>query len=58
VISRSLTRDMEPEEDPGGRGDTPFAGEDAVTMVHLLCSSNGEDFVQLAVQPVHHNSGW
>jgi hypothetical protein len=34
LISVSLTWDREPEEDSGGRGATPFPGEDAVMMVY------------------------
>jgi hypothetical protein len=34
MTSGSLTRDKEPEEDQGGRGVTPFPGEEMVTTVY------------------------
>jgi hypothetical protein len=35
MVSGSLTRGMEPEEDPGGRDVMSFPGEDAVVMVYI-----------------------
>jgi hypothetical protein len=37
MISRSLTQDMEPEDDPGKSDVMPFPGEDAVMMVYDGC---------------------
>jgi hypothetical protein len=34
MVTRSLTRDMEPEEDPGGRDAMPLPDEDAVLTVY------------------------